>query len=389
MKQITPLLLLFLLSSLAFAQSKQEFKFDQARVLLAQREIKPAIEILESLHKELPDNANINFLLGAAYTELNGEQEEGLEHLLMAGSNVNESYMVGSFEEKAAPIHVYYYLTVAFAEDNRCAEAQAALDLFEKYKEKVDGYFIEEGKRHIQKCDMDSNAKPVDLLAILSKSKPLPKKENRKVENTPIILDSAAIAERGMLVHKLEYSTDAPLYGVQIASHLKPVPISNYGNLKNVNVFVGNKGYIRYVVGHFSYRSQAESLLKRLQEQGYKDAFIVNVNNARKYSNELISFNNVNVRSGIKGAVEYYIQLGAFKKKLTEDQINAYINLDGVEEISYNGLNILAVSGAETYKATKEKLKDVHANGYKDAYIIAFNKGKKVPLENAKLHTDK
>jgi len=389
MKQITPLLFLFLLSSLVFAQSKQEFKFDQARVLLAQREIKPAIEILESLHKDLPDNANINFLLGAAYTELNGEQEEGLKHLLMAGSNVNESYMVGSFEEKAAPIHVYYYLAVAFAEDNRCAEAQAALDLFEKYKEKVDAYFIEEGKRHIQKCDMNSNAKPVDLLAILSKSKPLPKKENRKVENTPIILDSAAIAERGMLVHKLEYSTDVPLYGVQIASHLKPVPISNYGNLKNVNVFVGNKGYIRYVVGHFSYRSQAESLLKRLQEQGYKDAFIVNVNNARKYSNELISFNNVNVRSGIKGAVEYYIQLGAFKKKLTEDQINAYINLDGVEEISYNGLNILAVSGAETYKATKEKLKDVHANGYKDAYIIAFNKGKKVPLENAKLHTDK
>lgn len=388
MRQGIHLFILLLFSTTLIAQNQMEFKFDQARVLLAQREIKSAIEVLKTLHKEMPDNSNINFLLGAAYTELNGEQEEGLEHLIRAGSDVSIDYKVGSFQETSAPIHLYYYLTIAFSEDNRCSEAKAALDLFKQYKDKVDNYFIQEGEKHIQKCDFDSSAPALDLMALFSKENPNASTNKKIAEDRPIILDSAAIAERGMLVQKLEYSTNSPLYGVQIASHLKPVPISNYGNLKNVNVFVGNNGYIRYVVGHFSYRSQAESLLNRLKEQGFKDAFIVNVNNARKYSNELISFNNVNVRSGIKGTVEYYIQLGAFKKKLTEEQINAYIKLDDVEEISYDGMNILTISGGETYKESREKLAEIHSKGYKDAYIVAFNKGKKIPLENAKMHTD-
>ena len=77
-----------------------------------------------------------------------------------------------------------------------------------------------------------------------------------------------------------------------------PTPTSVYRDLKNVDVFIDSSGMIRYVVGHFSYRKQAENLLKTIIEKGFTDAFVVNVNDEKKYSNEVISYNNINLRSG-------------------------------------------------------------------------------------------
>jgi hypothetical protein len=386
------LTLLFLLSISAIAQTQNEFQFDQARVMLAKREIVPAIELLKPIHKAEPGNSNINFLLGAAYTELPGLQEEGLSHLLIAGKEVSENYQVGNFKEESAPIHLYYYLTIAFAEKDQCAEANEALKHLKKHSQLIDSYFIEEATKHLQKCPFDTN-EVIDLNQMIRAEI---KKRNIDTDGTPSViakndqikLDSAALAERGMLVQKLKYTTNAPLYGVQIASHLNTVPIGSYSDIKNLDVFVGNKGYIRYVVGHFSYRSQAEKLLEKVQAKGYVDAFIVNVNDARKYSNELISYNNINVRTGIDGPIQYFIQIGAFKEKVTEEQIDAYFDLEGIQEIKYDNLTILALGEFLNFADAKSKLELIQESGYPEAFIVAFNKGKKIDLSTAKRLTD-
>lgn len=390
--RILSIFLLTLISFGTIAQSQREFQFDQARVLLAKREIKPAIEILKPIYEADPANSNINFLLGAAYTELPGIQKEGLSHLLIAAKEVSEDYQLGSYREKAAPIHLYYYLTIAFAEQDQCAEANQALKRLKKHNQFIDAYFVEEASKHLQKCPFDST-KVVDLNQLISAEV---KKKNIDLDGAPkviakndqITLDSAALAERGMLVQKLKYTTNAPLYGVQIASHLNTVPIGSYSDIKNLDVFVGNEGYIRYVVGHFSYRSQAEKLLEKIIAMGYKDAFIVNVNDARKYSNELISYNNINVRKGIEGPIQYFIQIGAFKEKVTEDQIDAYFDLEGIQEIKYDDLTILALGEYLKFAAAESKLELIQESGYPEAFIVAFNKGKKIDLTTAKRLTD-
>ena len=141
-KCISILLFLSLVSSLK-AQNQLEYQFDFARASLAQRKITKAIEALKVVYQAEPDNANINFLMGAAYTELSGAEEEAMSHLLQAVQNVNPDYKVGSFQEKSAPIHVYYYLAVAYVEENKCAFANRAFEEFQKYKSKVDQYYID------------------------------------------------------------------------------------------------------------------------------------------------------------------------------------------------------------------------------------------------------
>ncbi|MEX2379560.1 MAG: SPOR domain-containing protein [Vicingaceae bacterium] len=385
--------ILLLLSITTIAQSQSEFQFDQARVMLAKREIVPAIELLKPILKSEPSNSNINFLLGAAYTELPGVQEEGLSHLLIAAKDVSESYQVGDYKEKSAPIHLYYYLLIAFAEKDECAEANEVLSYLENHSKLIDPYFIEEAKRHLQKCPFDTS-QVVDLNELIRAEIKKHNIDDSKgtagtlAKNDRLTLDSAALAERGMLVQKLKYTTNSPLYGVQIASHLNTVPIGRYNDFKNLDVFVGNEGYIRYVVGHFSYRSQAEKLLEKIQAKGYTDAFIVNVNDARKYSNELISYNNINLRTGIQGPIQFFIQIGAFKEKVTEEQIEVYFDLEGIQEIKYNDLTILAVGEFPKYAEAESKLQLIKESGYTEAFIVAFNKGKKIPLSEAKNFTE-
>jgi hypothetical protein len=386
-KFILVLLILFSINSL-MAQSQLEYQFDFARASLAQRNIKEAIEALKIVYEADPDNANVNFLMGAAYTELSGTEEEAMRHLLQAAQNVSVDYKVGSFEEKAAPIHVYYYLAVAYVEENKCALANRAFVEFQKYKAKVDQYYIDEVDRHMQKCPFDANENTDDWNRL--KSAPIQYEPIEVKEEKPLQpIDSVYLKNKGLVTEQLEYTTNAPLYGVQIGSNLNPSPTSTFSDVKNVDVFIDSLGIIRYVVGHFSYRKQAENLLKSIKEKGFNDAYVVNVNNEKKYSNEVISYKNINLRSGIRGDVEYFVQLGSFQDTIPDEMTAIYFKIDGLQEYKQDSRTVIATGAYDTFKiADLEKKKAIIA-GVTDAFVVAYNRGKKIPLHEAIDYTDK
>jgi hypothetical protein len=369
------------------AQNELEYAFDQARAQLAQRQIEEAISSLRKVYIADSENANINFLMGAAYTELPGTQEEAIFHLKKAVQTVNEKYKVGSFKEQGAPIHVYYYLAVALVEQDLCAQANKAYEQFKLYKNKVDSYFIDELGRHLEKCPFEDEE---DAKSWNSVEAPPANYNPLEVEKEAEImqLDSAAIAERGLVTQRLEYTTNAPLYGVQIGSNLTPSPTSRFGKVKNVDVFIDNEGIIRYVVGHFAYRQQAEALLNTLKEKGYADAFVVNVNDKRKYSNEVISYRNINLRSGITGSVEYYIQLGAFQDSIPQHLLNMYLEIDGIQEMKQKEMTLLLVGAFSTYKESLDRKESIARKLEDKPFIVAYNRGKRIPLDEAIKYTE-
>ena len=372
----------FLVSTVvSLAQTDLEFEFDQARVELAQRNLKKAIMHLKKVYISEPDNANINFLIGAAYTELPGLQEEAIFHLKKAVQQVNKDYLVGSFKEKSAPIHVYYYLAIALVEKDLCAQSAKSYEKFKLYKDKVNSYFIEELERHLQKCPFEEEDKSEEWKELVKAPEgydPAFIQPEEKIEP-----DSQMLVERGLVTKKLEYTTKSPLYGVQIGSNLNPSPISNFGSVKNVDVFIDNKGIIRYVVGHFAYRKQAESLLEKLKEKGFKDAFVVNVNNERKYSNEVISYNNINLRAGLQGKIEFYVQIGAFTDTIPKELLDLYVEVDDIQEIKDEKFTLLLVGEFETYQEAINRQDEIQISGIKDAFIVAYHRGSKIDLEEA------
>lgn len=383
------ILLLFLTLSLfltSFSQKSLEFHFDHARALLAQRQIDAAIISLQQVYIEEPENSNINFLLGAAYTELIGKEEEAIYHLKKALQNVNVEYKVGSFEEKAAPIHLYYYLAVALVEQDKCAEANRAFEKLKTYSNKIDQYYLDEVDRHLQKCPF----KATDLGEGWDKieSKPIVYEKQELVAPVLEPIDSVYLEKRGLLTEKIEYTTNAPLYGVQIGSNKNPSPTSTFRTVKNVDVFIDSVGIIRYVVGHFSYRKQAENLLKSIKEQGFTDAFVVNVNDAKKYSSEVISYQNINLRSGIRGEVEYHVQLGSFTDTIPADMLEIYFKIDGISEYKKENRTIMSIGPYEGYKLAQYHKKEAMQKGVKDAFIVAYNRGKKIPLKEAIDYTE-
>lgn len=386
MKKLIALFLFSVIVLEGSAQKKLEYRFDQARVLLAQRKIESAIKELRKIYITEPRNANINFLMGAAYTELPGTQKKAMFHLKRAVQNVNVDYKTGEFKEKGAPIHVYYYLAVALVELDKCAEADKAFTEFKKYKSKVDPYYIDEVDRHMQKCPFSKEEKTIAW----KKEVPVPEGYDPTfIAPEPTLeVDSSILISKGLVTERLEYTTSAPLYGVQIGSNMNPSPTSSYSAVKNVDVFIDNEGKIRYVVGHFSYREQAERLLESIQEKGYKDAFVVNVNDKRKYANEVISYKNINLRSGITGTIEYYVQLGAFQDTIPKKMLDLYFKVDGIKEYKRNENTVLAIGTFDNYKDALQQKNKVNAIGVNDAFIVAYNRGKKIPLNEAINHTD-
>lgn len=366
-----------------FAQDNLEYEFDKARALLAKREIKEAVESLRKVYISKPENGNINFLMGAAYAEMPGKEKEAIYHLKRALPFVSTKYSVGSFVEKNAPIHTYYYLTKALVELDRCAEARQALDRLKKFNKYIDDYFIAEGERNMQKCPFE----PEDLIINIELLEKTPEGYNPNEIIEEPKLDSAELAERGIFTKRQEYTTKVPLYGVQIGSNKNPIPTSNFSQVKNVDVFVDNDGIIRYVVGHFSYRKQAEKLLETLFEKGYSDAFIVNVNDERKYVNEVISYKNVNLKAGIKGDVEFFIQVGAFTKEIPDSIIKLYYEINNLNEQEYNDMTLLLIGPFKTYIETVTEREKLMMNGIRNSFIVAFNNKKKILLQEAINHT--
>ena len=388
MKRFVVLLLVLLSAFNLSAQDDLEFQFDYARASLAQRNIKEAIEALKIIYEVEPENANVNFLLGAAYTELSGTEKEAMRHLLQAVQNVNPNYKLGSFKEKAAPIHVYYYLAVAYVEEDKCAFANRAFEKFQEYSNKVDQYYIDEVDRHMQKCPFKKGVNTDDWNKL----------ELEPIKYEPIAvlvadtlqpIDSTYLMNKGLVTERLEYTTNAPLYGVQIGSNMNPSPTSAFKNVKNVDVFIDSLGMIRYVVGHFSYRKQAENLLESIKNKGFTDAYVVNVNNEKKYSNEVISYKNINLRTGLRGDVEYFVQLGSFEDTIPAHMRSVYFKIDGIQEYKRGHRTVMAIGAYDTFKrASVEKQKAIAA-GVSDAFIVGYNRGRKIPLHEAINYTDK
>ncbi|MEQ9063371.1 MAG: SPOR domain-containing protein [Vicingaceae bacterium] len=373
---------LFTLFTLVFAflghitaqNSDFALRFNQAKDLLYNFKPDEALPVLLQLEKEDPTNANILYLIGACYTDYNPDGPKSIEYLIKAEKGVSDHYDAESASERNASIHLYYFLAVAFAQNHRCDEAAASNQKFRQLIGRIGGAYIRDAEFWVNACYTLQKNVVVDEV-------------NSSPE--PPIRDPYAIVNAKIVTQSQEYSTPSPLWGVQVGSFSKFVPIGDFDDIKNVDAFIDREGKVRYVVGSFAFRHQCETLLRVLQESGYKDAFIVDVNKERQFHDRIITVNNVSIKPSIRGKIHYRLQIGAFRDSIPMEMAQKYVKIDGIIENEEEDLTLLSVGHFDTYEEASTYKAELEKIAITDAFVVAYNYDRKISVKQAKAYQEK
>lgn len=405
---IKSLIVLFFLSlSLSsYSQSRDkefQIKFNQAKNHLSHRKMMKALPILYELYQIDSANSNINYLIGVCFVEGNIITEKSIYHLEKSLKDASAKYDSDSHEERNAPIYVHYYLSIAYSQNKKCDLAISRRASFMEIYTYDDQYYPRESQKWIDKCAEEEELIPSNLEFLVKLDEPVKERPKEEVEYSLPLLSLQSVKKEkeqkkeekepepfkptSIVTKEVEYTTNMPLYGVQVGAFKEMMPVLRFPDLKNVDAFVDSTGWVRYVVGHFSYRSQAESLKKVIIDAGYPDVFIVDVNKDKKYADNVISIDNMSLKSTISGKIEFRVQLGAFKDEIPVEIAQNYLKISHLEEYTVGNITYLTSVGFPTYSQAIQAKDQYVKIGVSDAFIVAFNKKKKIPLIDALNYT--
>lgn len=347
--------------------------FNDAVNMMALGRTAKALPLFLQLYDIDPENANINYLLGICYAEEEIANGKSVFHLERAEDHMVKDYNVHSFNERNVPIYVYYYQTLAYAQHGMCDKAVIARDKFYSYYTfyvEYD-YYIKEAQHWVEKCvgervPYQSGTHTADIRPTIK-----------------------ALKYRKIISREMDYTTDSKLWGVQVGAYQEEFPLGEFSDLSNIEAFMDHDGMIRYVVGHFGFRKQAESLLKAIKQKGYHDAFIVDVNKQKKFSREVIMVDNVSLRQQLNGDVVLKVQLGAFRDSIPNELAGLYLSIDGIETKDQDDLTIFITGSFSSYGMAADYRDEIKNMGVPGCFVVAFNKGKKIPLRQAKSYLRK
>jgi len=166
MRRISSLLLLFLivLPVQLFGQNpdlKQTFLEAESYFLF--EEYTEALPLYLRIHREDPDNDDINYKIGVCYLNDPYEKDKSIRYLLEASDNINPKYKENNIKERMAPPEVVFYLGKAYLVNDRIDDAIKEFNHFLSIiDEKV--YDTELVREQIAACNAakELKKKPID-----------------------------------------------------------------------------------------------------------------------------------------------------------------------------------------------------------------------------------
>jgi len=154
-----------------------------------------AFLLLEGLYALDSTNHYTNYLMGVCYTEQYIITEASIKHLEYAVKDVMEIYSYIPYNEKRAPVYAWYYLTKAYSQNGYCDKARWAMQrFFEEYGSLQNDYFVVNIRKFLEHCRDRTWAK-------------------------------AHPSGKDIVTKDVRYSTQRPLYGLQVGAFKELVPV--------------------------------------------------------------------------------------------------------------------------------------------------------------------
>ena len=377
--------LLFCLSGLvSFAQKEKSFedKFHKGLLLLGGEEASGADVIFEELYANDSSNLNLAYLLGQAYAKGDNQHKEAIRLLNKAKKGFSKYYKKLDYKEKRVSEYVYYYLLMAYSKAGKCDKTLQSLnDFYMNYSYENEWYLVD-AQKLFRNCKPVDEETPENLVTDGEAEEEMVDGETYSVEEK--VHDDHLIGTK-----EISYTYKGNEYGVQVGAFVEPVYTYEFPGLRNIEVYVDQNGVYRYIIGRFMFDGQAERLLKAIKDKGYKDAFVTNIKNKQKFSEQVLTIDRDNINKRLIGRVDFRVQIGAFRGDTIPDELmDVYLQLDSISEVRTPELTIMTVGSFDTYEAAsfyKELVQDL---GVDDAFVAAFNYNRKVDLKQAILYIE-
>jgi len=107
------------------------------------------------------------------------------------------------------------------------------------------------------------------------------------------------------------------------------------------------------------------------------------------YNKEVLGIGDDNIDWHLDGKVDFRVQVGAFTTIVSGAVAEKYLSIDGIRENQQNALTVLTVGSYSTYEEAAKYREELKSQGIDDAFVVAFNRGNKVSLKEAKDFVEK
>lgn len=373
MKYLCLGMLLVLLVVQGQAQNKVLFErdFRDGLLKLGNNQVEEATTVFSELYAQDSSNMNLAYLLGQCYARLGKRLPYSIYLLEKAKRAYAVDYRRLDPFEKRVSEYVYYYQLMAYSKYGECTKTLQALnDFYLNYSYENEWYLVD-GQRLHRECEQrEVEVEEKEFTTINEDYKP---EEKRHIIGTKPV----------------QYTDKTAAWGVQVGAFLEPVFTYTFKNLRNIEVYVDQNGVYRYVIGRFVFQSQAEKLLELIQEEGYTDAFVTNVKDMKRFSEEVITIDNESIHKQLVGKVDFRVQIGAFRgDTIPDDVMDVYLRLDSISEYQVGQLTILTVGSFDTYTEAEFYKELVQDLGVKDAFVTSWNYNRRVELKQAKIYLE-
>lgn len=188
---------------------------------------------------------------------------------------------------------------------------------------------------------------------------------------------------------------DQLVFRVQLGAFARPISKGTFADVPDLTVVKTEDGLYKYMSGSYSTFEQAANAKAQLLVKGYGGAFIAAYKNGKrvplekagavyiKQEKENLS-DSTQQSANVKSLVTFKVQLGVFKNAVPTDVMANLNKIPGVQhDLTPAGLTRYTNGNTNDYKAILALKDQMKAQGFPDAFVIAFFKGQQITVPEA------